>query len=112
MKPQYFVLLVVLLATMTLRNEADSSGWVPIPDINDPHVIDTANFAVTEHDKQTGAKLKLDNVISGEKKVLVDQTTICLNITASDSAASNKYNIAVVEKLSFRNLTIFTLLQS
>jgi len=76
-------------------------------------VIDIANYAVTEHDKQAGLNLKLENIISGETKV-VDGIIYCLNITAGDGSTSNKYNIAVLEKLPqhFRKLTSFVPLQN
>lgn len=106
-------LLLGFLATMSVRNQAIAGGWEPIKNINDPHVIDIANYAVTEHDRQAGLNLKLEKVISGETKV-VDGIIYCLNITASDGSASNKFNLAVLEKLEqhFRNLTSFVPLQN
>jgi cystatin-C len=104
MSLQYAILLfVVLLASTAVRNQAIPGGWEPIKDIDDPHVTEIANYAVTEHDKQTGLKLKLEKVISGETKI-VNGIIYCLNISASDS---NKYNVAVLERQHFRNLTSF-----
>ncbi|CAL0301102.1 unnamed protein product [Lupinus luteus] len=37
-------------------------GWTPIKNINDPHVKEIANFAVTEHNKQSRDKLKLGSI--------------------------------------------------
>ncbi|GAU15079.1 hypothetical protein TSUD_08170 [Trifolium subterraneum] len=110
MKFQYVVLLlIVLLASTPVRNQAIQGDWTPIKNIDDPHVIEIANYAVTEHDRQTGLKLKLEKVISGETKIFPEGTKICLNITASEDSASNKYNIAVLENPvnHFRNLTSF-----
>ncbi|GAU27147.1 hypothetical protein TSUD_104560 [Trifolium subterraneum] len=104
MSLQYAILLfIVLLASTTMRNEAIPGGWTPIKNINDPHVTEIANYAVTEHDKKTGLNLKLEKVISGETKV-VNGIIYCLNISASDS---NKHNIAVLERQQFRKLTSF-----
>ncbi|XP_045802315.1 cysteine proteinase inhibitor 5-like [Trifolium pratense] len=109
MNLRYVVLLIfVLLASTTVRNQATLGVWNPIKNINDPYVTEIANYAVDEHDKRTGLNLKLEKVISGETKI-VDGIIYCLNITATDNSASSKYNIAVLDKLSqhFRNLTSF-----
>ncbi|XP_045802323.1 cysteine proteinase inhibitor 5-like [Trifolium pratense] len=109
MNLRYVVLLIfVLLASTTVRNQATLGVWNPIKNINDPYVTEIANYAVDEHDKRTGLNLKLEKVISGETKI-VDGIIYCLNITATDSSASSKYNIVVLDKLSqhFRNLTSF-----
>ncbi|XP_045802314.1 cysteine proteinase inhibitor 5-like [Trifolium pratense] len=109
MNLRYVVLLIfVLLASTTVRNQATLGVWKPIKNINDPYVTEIANYAVDEHDKRTGLNLKLEKVISGETKI-VDAIIYCLNITATDSSASSKYNIVVLDKLSqhFRNLTSF-----
>ncbi|XP_058735609.1 cysteine proteinase inhibitor 5-like [Vicia villosa] len=109
MKLQYVVLLlVVLLASAGVKNQVIASVWTPIKDINDPHVINIAKYAVTEQDKKAKLNLKLDKVISGETKV-ADGTTYCLNISASDNTASNKYNVVVLEK---QTLTSFVSLKA
>ncbi|CAL5214641.1 unnamed protein product [Lathyrus oleraceus] len=112
MKFQYVFLLFVVLMTSTIgvKNQVIASVWNPIKDVNDPHVIDIAKYAVTEQDKKAKLNLKLDKVISGETKVEVG-TTYCLNISASDNIVSNKYNVVVLEKKHFRNLTSFVPLQ-
>ncbi|XP_004517283.1 cysteine proteinase inhibitor 5-like [Cicer arietinum] len=103
-----FLLLVVLLASKTTRNEAIPGGWSPIENINDPHVTDVANFAVTEYDKRSGAKLKFEKVIKGESQV-VSGANYRLVLSANDGSVSNHYEAVVWEKvwLRFRNLTSF-----
>ncbi|CAI8604492.1 unnamed protein product [Vicia faba] len=107
MRFQYVILMLVgMSAFMVVRNQAILGGWIPIKNINDPHVTSIANYAVTEYDKRSGSKLKLEKVISGETKI-VDGIIFCLNISATTISASNKYNVVVLEKLSQRNLTSF-----
>ncbi|XP_004516921.1 cysteine proteinase inhibitor 1-like [Cicer arietinum] len=110
MRHQFVVVLlfVVFVASMATRNQLIPGTWVPIKDLNDPHVTELANFAVTEHDKQTQSNLKFDKVIGGETKV-VGGIKYCLNITTTGGIDFNKYTVTVLEKalLHFRNLTYF-----
>jgi len=60
MRLHYIVFLLVVLLTSTIvRNEALSGQWNPIKDINDPHVIDLANYAVAEIDVPSHDDFKL-----------------------------------------------------
>jgi cystatin-C len=97
------LLLAVLLASAT------AADYQPIKDVNDPHVVDIASYAVREHDDKTGLKLKLEKVISGEYLILIEGRKYCLNITATDTTASNKYNVVVfdIPVQGYRNLTSF-----
>jgi cystatin-C len=99
---------VVLLFAVLLAS-AIAADYRPIKDVNDPHVVDIANYAVRVHDDQTGLKLKLENVISGEYLMLIEGAKYCLNITATDTTASNKYNVVVfdIPVRDYRNLTSF-----
>ncbi|CAI8604491.1 unnamed protein product [Vicia faba] len=107
MRFQYVILMLIgMSAFMVVRNQVTLGGWIPIKNINDPHVTSIATYAVTEYDKQSGLKLKLEKVISGETNV-VDGTIFCLNISTTTNSASNKYNVVVLEKLSQRKLTSF-----
>jgi len=47
------------LTSTIVRNEALSGQWNPIKDINDPHVIDLANYAVAEIDVPSHDDFKL-----------------------------------------------------
>ncbi|PNX56220.1 cysteine proteinase inhibitor 5-like protein [Trifolium pratense] len=77
MKIQWLVLILVellVLILVILRNHAPlsapSGGFNLIQDINDQHVTDMANFAVSEFNKQTGATLKFEKVIKGESQAM------------------------------------------
>ncbi|MCI14808.1 cysteine proteinase inhibitor 1-like [Trifolium medium] len=117
MKLQLLVLvLVFLMAFATARNHGGLSpmedimlegGWNPIEDINDPEVIEIANYAVTEFNKQTGATLKFKKVIKGESQI-VSGTNYRLIISTSNSAL-NVYDAFVYDCPweHVRNLTTF-----
>ncbi|CAK8579049.1 unnamed protein product [Lathyrus sativus] len=110
MKFQYVFLLFVVLMTSTIgvKNQVIASVWNPIQNVNDPHVIDIAKYALTEHFKRSKLYLTFDKVISGETKVDVG-TTYCLNISAT-FVISNNYNVVVFENKQFRNLIKFVIL--
>jgi len=108
--PSLLVLLLVvdLLSYAAARNQFAPGGWSPIDDINDPHVTEIANFAVTEYDRRSGAKLKFEKVIEGESQVVAG-TNYRLTLSAADGSDSKNYEAVVWEKIwqHFRNLTSF-----
>ncbi|XP_058771917.1 cysteine proteinase inhibitor 5-like [Vicia villosa] len=121
MKLQTLILLTVLLmASLILvkllreapraaeREEYLVGGYNPITNINDPHVIEIAKFAVTQYDKQSGVKLKFKKVIKGESRVVAG-INYRLTLSAGEGWVSKIYEAVVWEKpwLHFRNLTSF-----
>lgn len=52
------VLAFVLFASAVARKEIDPKGWIPIVKINDPALIEIAQFAVTEFNKEAGLTFK------------------------------------------------------
>ncbi|KAJ8492683.1 hypothetical protein OPV22_014404 [Ensete ventricosum] len=109
------VLLLLLLIGAVLSASAAASsgkalgGWTPIKDVNDPHVLEIAQFAVSEHNKQANSGLALDKVVKGETQV-VSGANYRLVLSASDgSGASARYEAVVWEKPweKFRQLTSF-----
>ncbi|CAK8564449.1 unnamed protein product [Lathyrus sativus] len=111
MKFQTLILLILLLIASASSRKLPSpsvGGYTPIEDINDPHVIEIANFAVNQYDKQSGAKLKLNKVIKGESQVVAG-TNYHLTLSAGEGSVSKIYEAVVYEKLwlHFRNLTSF-----
>jgi hypothetical protein len=92
------VLLFVLLASAAM-NQALPGGYSPIKDLNDPHVIEIANFAVTEYDKQKRTDLKFQKVVKGESQV-VEGTNYRLTISATHGSdpKPNSYEAIVYEK--------------
>ncbi|RDX87144.1 Cysteine proteinase inhibitor 5, partial [Mucuna pruriens] len=105
-----FLVLVFVLCGSAFGREYDTLGsWTPIKNLDDPHVKEIADYAVTEYDKRSGEKLKLEKVIKGESQVVAG-INYRLTLAASDGSSSNKYVAVVWEKLwlHFRNLTSFT----
>ena len=73
-----------------------TGGYSPIKDINDPQVTEIVNFAVTEYNKRTEAKLKFEKVIKGEIQ-FVEGTNYNVTLSASNSSVSNTYETVVSE---------------
>jgi len=109
MKLQLFVLFVVLMTYADARKQPLSDGWNPIKDINDPHVIDIANFAVIEFNKQTRATLKFEKVIKAESHLAIAEDAIYRLIISTSNSVPNIFQAFVYEnKLNHkRNLTSF-----
>ena len=63
------LLSLVLVSYAARRSESALGGWSPIKDVNDSHVAEIANYAVSEYDKRSGAKLTLVKVSKGETQV-------------------------------------------
>lgn len=64
------LLSLVLVSYAARRSESALGGWSPIKDVNDSHVAEIANYAVSEYDKRSGAKLTLVKVSKGETQVV------------------------------------------
>ncbi|KAK2412907.1 cysteine proteinase inhibitor [Trifolium repens] len=108
MRLQSLVFLLFLLIIASLAARSVPGGWSPIDNINDPYITGIANYAVTEYDKRSGAKLKFEKVIKGESQVVVG-TNYRLILSAANGSASNNYEALVWERvwLNFKNLTSF-----
>ncbi|KAI4296008.1 hypothetical protein L6164_035998 [Bauhinia variegata] len=104
----FLLFLPLISAVGGGRRGALVGGWTPIKDIKEPHVTEIANFAVTEHNKVSGTKLKLKEVIKGETQVVAG-TNYRLVLEAKDGAKINQYQAVVWEKSwqHYRNLTSF-----
>lgn len=90
-----FIILVVLFASAA-TNQALNINY--LVNISDPHMIDIAKFAVTEHNKQvTEEKLKFVKLLRGLHDILSVATTYVLIICANNGSASNNYNSVVYE---------------
>jgi len=111
MKFQSLVVLLLVLLASAAKNQALPGGYSPIKDLNDPHVIEIANFAVTEYDKQKGTDLKFEKVVKGESQVVAG-TNYRLTISAIHGSESkpDSYEAIVYEKPSehFKKLVSFT----
>ncbi|TYI23699.1 hypothetical protein ES332_A06G182800v1 [Gossypium tomentosum] len=87
-------------------------GRTPIKDIKDPHVMEIAEFAVDEYNKQSNSSLILQKVVKGETQVVAG-INYRLVLKAKNGSMAKKYQAVVWEKswLNFRNLTSFTLVK-
>lgn len=107
-------LLVLVLAGLSSASRAEPlvGGWRPIKNMSDPHISEVAQFAVSEHNKQTNSKLELSRVIKGQTQVVEGQN-YKLIIGAKDGGKDGKYEAVVWEKVweKFMELTSFKLVK-
>ncbi|MBA0568937.1 hypothetical protein Golob_006403 [Gossypium lobatum] len=108
----FLSLIFLPLIFSDARKEAPLGGWRPIKDTKDPHVMEIAEFAVEEYNKQSNGSLKLVKVVKGETQV-VSGTNYRLILQAKKGAVDNTYQAVVWEKLwlNLRNLTSFNLVK-
>ncbi|XP_004488401.1 cysteine proteinase inhibitor A-like [Cicer arietinum] len=112
---QSLVLLLLVLLTSTAARDLTVLGhiWIPINDVNNPYVIDLANFAVNEDDRLTGVMLQFEKVIKAEYQIEVINYMYHLVLSANNTSISNKYEalVSVNKWDNFRNLTSFRALR-
>ena len=65
-----FATLLLLIGVSTAAEKNILGGYTPIKDINDPHVQELGEFAVTVHNSRAGTKLNFLKVIYGETQVV------------------------------------------
>ncbi|XP_057754227.1 cysteine proteinase inhibitor 1-like [Arachis stenosperma] len=111
-RPHHVIILSVLLFASISAFAALVGGWTPIKDLqNNHHVAEIADYAVSEYDRRSGAKLKLVKIVKGESQVVAG-TNYRLVLKATDGSKTQDYQAVVWEKPweHFKNLTSFTLL--
>ncbi|KAJ4815267.1 Cysteine proteinase inhibitor [Rhynchospora pubera] len=106
-----FIMLSLLLISLSFHVPSSHSagGWQPIENITDPHVQEIGNYAVSEHNRQSGDNLEFLRVTSGETQVVAG-TNYRLVLEASDEEGNAAcYQAVVWEKAweGFRQLTSF-----
>ncbi|XP_061992562.1 probable LRR receptor-like serine/threonine-protein kinase At1g53430 isoform X10 [Rosa rugosa] len=69
-----------------------------IEDINDPHVKEIAEFAVSEYNKKSGKKLELQSLVKGETQVVPGEN-YKLVIAVTDNSSVAKYEGVVYERI-------------
>lgn len=100
----FFLLFVVTIVSVIACTENIIGDQSPI---NDPQIIDIANFAITEYNKLTGLKLKLKNVIKSEVQIISGKNYYLI-FSAGDSSGYNVYQAVVYESLQHsKKLTSF-----
>ncbi|GKV49016.1 hypothetical protein SLEP1_g55790 [Rubroshorea leprosula] len=87
---------------------AGLGGWQPIKNLNDPHLLEIARFAVSEFNKQSKMNLTLDGILKGEKQI-VSGVNYRLNLAVEDGSQRKLYEAIVWEKdgESFKKLISF-----
>lgn len=115
-KTNFFLLLLLSLVLFPLYAFAAArvSGWRPISNVKDPHVVEIGEFAVSEYDKQIKFGLKFVAVVSGESQVVAGANyrlivTVDGGLRVAEADASKKYEAIVWEKpwIKSMNLTSF-----
>ncbi|GMH26862.1 hypothetical protein Nepgr_028705 [Nepenthes gracilis] len=95
-------------APVDSRQDALVGSYRPIRNLKDPHIIEIAEFAVSEHNKQAAAKLVFVKVVKGESQVVAG-VNFRLVIEAKDGDALEDYEAVVYERPweKYKSLTSF-----
>ncbi|XP_062013610.1 probable LRR receptor-like serine/threonine-protein kinase At1g53430 [Rosa rugosa] len=98
LRPTMSEVLSVLVGDKKIEEICSPALKEPIKDINDPHVNEIAEFAVSEYNKKSGKKLKLRSVVKGETQVVAGEN-YRLVIVVEDNSAAAKYEGVVYERI-------------
>lgn len=85
-------------------------GWTPIKNLTDPHVIEIAQFAVSEYNKQLQSKaafIKFEKVVMGKIQV-VSGINYRLEVVVQNGASIDKYEAVVLEKAWIHSMTLIS----
>lgn len=99
MRRGYYLLLAILAVLLSLSAAATprgpaTGGWEPIENINDPHVKEIAEFAVSEYNKKSNKKLVFQSVVKGETQVVTGK-----NYRLVIAVKDDKYEAVVWERV-------------
>ncbi|KAL1320363.1 hypothetical protein HN51_065092 [Arachis hypogaea] len=95
-----------LADTATTRRGSASlmSPLIPVNlDVNEPEVIEIANFAVSEHNKRSNPMLKLSQILSCTKLYLTIGASYSLQLLAHDGFETLNYSARVFHQTSIFN---------
>ncbi|KAB5551539.1 hypothetical protein DKX38_008850 [Salix brachista] len=97
MKRQVLALSLLFIAvTVVVIDAALVGGWSPIEDLKDKHVVEIAEFAVAEHNKEVKSNLKLESIVKGESQVVSEIAEFAIT-EHSKQANSNLELDSIVE---------------
>ncbi|CAK7323263.1 unnamed protein product [Dovyalis caffra] len=96
MKGQTLALSLSLLFIAITVVAIDADSWAPIKDLKDKHVLEIAEFAVSEHNKLVKSDAVLERIIKGESQV-EDGTDYRLGLAVKERRADEKYQTVVNE---------------
>lgn len=106
MRLHYYLLLAILAVLLSISAAAAPSprgpvtgGWEPIENINDPHVKEIAEFAVSEYNKKSNKKLAFQSVVKGETQVVSGQNYRLVIAVNGDNSLAVKYEAVVWERV-------------
>lgn len=69
--------------------------FLPVEDLTDPRVSTAAQYAVYRHDADTGSRLRMVDIVSGEVQYVVGGANYRLMIFAQDGVQINTYEADV-----------------
>ncbi|KAG5242379.1 cysteine proteinase inhibitor [Salix suchowensis] len=108
MKRQVLALsLLFIAATVVVIDAALLGGWSPIEDLKDKHVVEIAEFAVAEHNKEVKSNLKLESIVKGESQVVIARITRQLILTVKGGKADEQYEAVVNVSENLKALMLF-----
>ncbi|WOK92404.1 multicystatin-like [Canna indica] len=86
-----------------------AGGWTPVSDINDPHIHEVAEFAVSEQNKKQKSQLSLTQIVSGKTQVVAGINYRLVLVATDEHGKSGMYVATVWEKSweNFMQLTSF-----
>ncbi|KAK9919838.1 hypothetical protein M0R45_028413 [Rubus argutus] len=105
MRRHYYLLLATLAVLLSISAAAAAprgpatGGWEPIENINDPHVKEIAEFAVSEYNKKSNKKLAFQSVVKGETQVVAGQNYRLVIAVKGDNSLAVKYEAVVWERV-------------
>uniref|UniRef100_A0A7N0TRK8 Cystatin domain-containing protein n=1 Tax=Kalanchoe fedtschenkoi TaxID=63787 RepID=A0A7N0TRK8_KALFE len=93
------LLILLLLGTclhlQTRVCNAQVGRFSHVEDLSEPRVVTAAEFAIYRHDVDTGANLRLVQIVSGEVQYVVGGVNYRLIIFAQDGVQINSYEADV-----------------
>ncbi|CAN6356498.1 unnamed protein product [Urochloa humidicola] len=69
-----------------------AGGWLPISEINDPHIQELGGWAVSEHNRKEHAALKFNRVVSGQYQIVAG---VKYNLIIQASNPDGKYSASL-----------------
>ncbi|KAK9706323.1 hypothetical protein RND81_07G116600 [Saponaria officinalis] len=101
-QPSIIVVIVVLymwaVTASAARHGAILGGFTPITDVDNEHVQDIAQYAVTEHNLKAGTNLEYLKIMSGEYQVAAGNNYRLLISAKDDSGAVHNFEAVVNDK--------------
>ncbi|KAL2495578.1 cysteine proteinase inhibitor 1-like [Forsythia ovata] len=87
------------------KAEVSDTGFKPA-DPKDPKVVEVAEYAIDEHNKEAKTNLKFDHVLKAAFQV-VQETTYSLIVAANDGTTLDNYNVVVLLNGDSKKLVAF-----